>query len=72
MKYQYWTSDEPAATLADFVAQARETKGSWWPDWRAWLAARDDRDGRRQGRPHPRQGQAQADRKRPGRYVSQR
>ncbi len=41
-KYQYWTSDLPADTLADFIAQAHETKGSWWPDWRRWLAAQDD------------------------------
>jgi polyhydroxyalkanoate synthase len=24
----------------DFVAAAKETKGSWWPDWIAWLAPR--------------------------------
>ncbi|WP_174284967.1 alpha/beta hydrolase [Sphingomonas bacterium] len=36
-KYQYWTNDAPAATLDDFVAGATETKGSWWPDWMAWL-----------------------------------
>ncbi|KQM30507.1 PHA/PHB synthase family protein [Sphingomonas sp. Leaf10] len=40
-KYQYWTNDEPAGTLAAFVAGAKETKGSWWPDWRQWIAAAD-------------------------------
>ena len=40
-KYQYWTNDEPADSLADFVAGAKETKGSWWPDWRRWIAAAD-------------------------------
>ncbi len=39
-KYQYWTGDSGAASLADFVAGATETKGSWWPDWRGWLAER--------------------------------
>ncbi|GAA3695695.1 class I poly(R)-hydroxyalkanoic acid synthase [Sphingomonas cynarae] len=39
-KYQYWTGDSKAASLADFVAGATETKGSWWPDWRGWLAER--------------------------------
>ncbi len=36
-KYQYWTCDAPAATLAEFVAHATETKGSWWPDWKRWI-----------------------------------
>ena len=40
-KYQYWTGDSQAASLADFVAGATETKGSWWPDWLAWLTAHD-------------------------------
>lgn len=39
-KYQYWSCDELAATLDEFVGKARETKGSWWPDWRAWIATR--------------------------------
>ncbi len=36
-KYQYWTNSAKVATLAEFVAGATETKGSWWPDWIAWL-----------------------------------
>ena len=36
-KYQHWVSDDPATTLDAFVAQAREVKGSWWPDWINWL-----------------------------------
>jgi polyhydroxyalkanoate synthase len=38
-KYQYWTNDAKAETLDAFVAGARETKGSWWPDWIEWLRA---------------------------------
>jgi polyhydroxyalkanoate synthase subunit PhaC len=38
-KYQYWTGDSEAASLADFVAGASETKGSWWPHWLGWLTA---------------------------------
>jgi polyhydroxyalkanoate synthase len=38
-KYQYWTNDAKAETLDSFVAGARETKGSWWPDWIEWLRA---------------------------------
>ncbi|MEN2786853.1 PHA/PHB synthase family protein [Sphingomonas qilianensis] len=40
-KYQYWLNPEPVDTLAEFVAGAHETKGSWWPDWMDWLRARD-------------------------------
>ena len=71
-KYQYWTSDEPAATLADFVAQARETKGSWWPDWRAWLAVRDAATVAAKGARIPGKGKRKPIENAPGRYVSQR
>jgi len=36
-KYQHWTDGKPG-TLEEWSATARETKGSWWPDWAAWLA----------------------------------
>jgi polyhydroxyalkanoate synthase len=42
-KYQHWTGGPPKGELADWVAGARETAGSWWPDWRAWLEAQDGR-----------------------------
>ena len=35
-KYQFWTGD-PAASLAEWMTEAAETPGSWWPDWAAWL-----------------------------------
>jgi polyhydroxyalkanoate synthase subunit PhaC len=37
-KYQYWSGGS-AATLKDWIAQAKESPGSWWPDWTAWLAS---------------------------------
>jgi polyhydroxyalkanoate synthase len=41
-KYQYWTNDRiKDVTLADWLKGAQEHKGSWWPDWRAWLEAID-------------------------------
>ncbi len=40
-KYQYWTNAAPAGSLGAFVAGAEEHKGSWWPDWLAWLEAFD-------------------------------
>jgi polyhydroxyalkanoate synthase subunit PhaC len=41
-KYQFWTNDNiKDVTLADWIKGAQEHKGSWWPDWRAWLASID-------------------------------
>jgi len=41
-KYQYWTNDRiHDVTLADWLKEAEEHKGSWWPDWRAWLDSID-------------------------------
>lgn len=40
-KYQYWLNDNDPQSLAEFKAGATETKGSWWPDWIQWIAARD-------------------------------
>jgi polyhydroxyalkanoate synthase subunit PhaC len=36
-KYQFW-SNGPATNFDEWQRTARETKGSWWPDWGAWLA----------------------------------
>jgi polyhydroxyalkanoate synthase subunit PhaC len=41
-KYQFWTNDNiKDVTLADWLKGAQEHKGSWWPDWREWLASND-------------------------------
>jgi polyhydroxyalkanoate synthase len=41
-KYQYWTNDNlDAENLAEWMKDAVEHKGSWWPDWREWLGALD-------------------------------
>ena len=37
-KYQYWTNDAPAKTIAAWRQGASEHPGSWWPDWDRWLA----------------------------------
>ncbi|WP_342642223.1 PHA/PHB synthase family protein [Rhodoligotrophos ferricapiens] len=36
-KYAYWTSDAHPETPEEWLAQAEEHKGSWWPDWIEWL-----------------------------------
>jgi polyhydroxyalkanoate synthase len=33
----YWTSDRSPASADTWLAGAAENKGSWWPDWNAWL-----------------------------------
>ncbi len=38
-KYQFWTGGKPEGELADWVAGAKETPGSWWPHWIDWIAA---------------------------------
>ena len=68
-KYQYWTNDAPAASLDEFIAGATETKGSWWPDWLAWLAPRSGK----QVKPRvPGKGPCKAIEEAPGAYVKER
>ena len=38
-KYQFWTGGPPEGDFADWVAKAKETPGSWWPDWAQWIGA---------------------------------
>jgi polyhydroxyalkanoate synthase len=39
-KYQFWTGGAPKGRFEDWVAAAKETPGSWWTDWIAWLTAK--------------------------------
>jgi polyhydroxyalkanoate synthase len=39
-KYQYWTNDKPSKTLDAWLKSAKETPGSWWPNWLEWLTAK--------------------------------
>jgi polyhydroxyalkanoate synthase subunit PhaC len=36
-KYQYWTGPRPHGEFSDWMHETTQTKGSWWPDWIAWL-----------------------------------
>ncbi len=36
-KYQYWMGGPPVGSYDEWVKSAKEFKGSWWPDWIAWL-----------------------------------
>jgi polyhydroxyalkanoate synthase len=71
-KYQYWTNDEPADSLDAFVAGATETKGSWWPDWLAWLRGHGDAVVAATGARVPGDGQVPSLGDAPGDYVRAR
>jgi len=71
-KYQYWTGDSGAASLAEFVAGATETKGSWWPDWRGWLDERGAETVEAVGARIPGDGKLPAIEPAPGLYVRTR
>ncbi len=38
-KYGYWTNPELAPTPEEWQEKAEWHKGSWWPDWQAWIGA---------------------------------
>ncbi len=40
-KYQHWTGPAPEGDYEAWLAKAEEHPGSWWPDWRKWLADMD-------------------------------
>lgn len=68
-KYQYWTCDEPVSSLDEFVAKAKETPGSWWPDWIKWLQSFDDEAVPVKNARVPGKGALKAIEDAPGRYV---
>jgi polyhydroxyalkanoate synthase len=67
-KYQFW-SNGPAANLQEWMATAKETAGSWWPDWASWLAAYS---GAKVSAPDPSGGPLWAIEDAPGSYVKSR
>ena len=71
-KYQYWSCEETQPDLNTFVAIAKETKGSWWPDWRAWIGSVDSRTATVKGARVPGKGKMKAIEDAPGRYVKER
>ena len=73
-KYQYWINQaDPAPTsLDEFIAGASQTKGSWWPDWLAWLSKLDPKTVAAKGARIPGGGSLKAIEDAPGRYVKSR
>ena len=39
-KYQHWTNSDLPASVEQWMEAAKETPGSWWPHWAAWLKAK--------------------------------
>lgn len=68
-KYQYWTHEGKASTLDEFIASAKETAGSWWPDWKEWLKAQNDTQVAAKGARIPGKGKLKAIGNAPGSYV---
>ena len=56
-KYQYWTGGPPEGEFEDWVAAAKETPGSWWPDW---VAVGHGAGARESPRPQARRRQAES------------
>lgn len=71
-KYQYWVNDQKVETLAEFMAGARETKGSWWPDWVEWIDSVDATKVDAKGARVPGKGKFEALEDAPGSYVRTR
>ena len=72
MKYQYWTNNAAAPSLDAFIEGATETKGSWWPDWIAWLTEKGNTRVPATGGRQPGQGTLKALESAPGGYVKAR
>jgi polyhydroxyalkanoate synthase subunit PhaC len=71
-KYQYWTCERNASTLDEFMAEAKETPGSWWPDWAEWVRAFGDDDVATKKARIPGKGALLALDDAPGSYVKSR
>ncbi|WP_279479695.1 class I poly(R)-hydroxyalkanoic acid synthase [Aureimonas sp. SK2] len=69
-KYQFWVGPAPSGEIAfeDWWSHARETKGSWWPHWQAWIEAQS---GDRVPAREPGSGGLPVIEDAPGRYVRQ-
>jgi polyhydroxyalkanoate synthase len=71
-KYQYWVNDDPCGSLEAFIAGATERKGSWWPDWLAWLKKQDPTMVKAKAARLPGNGKLKVIEEAPGTYVKSR
>ncbi len=71
-KYGYWINEDGSETLDAFIEGATAHKGSWWPDWMAWITPRSGERVRVDGARVPGGGDLPAIEDAPGRYVMSR
>ena len=71
-KYGHWINEGEPRSLAEFIEGSTEIKGSWWPDWLAWLKARTPKEVTATGARVPGKGKKKAIEDAPGRYVKMR
>jgi polyhydroxyalkanoate synthase len=65
-------NDKPRNTLESFVEGATEHKGSWWPDWLAWIRKQDGETVKASGARVPGKGKLKVVEEAPGTYVKSR
>jgi polyhydroxyalkanoate synthase len=65
-KYQTWTNAKLPPTADEWLAEATETPGSWWPHWVAWLR---ERSGEQVEARDPANGPLKPIEDAPGRFV---
>ncbi len=65
-KYQHWTNKALPDTADEWLAEAVEHEGSWWPDWHKWLSRRS---GKKMYARKPGDGALKPIEDAPGRYV---
>ncbi|MDP6707541.1 MAG: class I poly(R)-hydroxyalkanoic acid synthase [Alphaproteobacteria bacterium] len=68
-KYGYWTNDELPEDAEHWLEGAEHKDGSWWPDWRKWLARHS---GKKVPARQPGDGAAKIIEDAPGSYVKVR
>ncbi len=71
MKYQHWI-DGSMDSLEAFLSSATEVKGSWWPDWIAWVRGLGESEVVADGPRVPGNGRLATIEDAPGRYVKTR
>jgi polyhydroxyalkanoate synthase len=69
-KRSFWTSQESPQDADDWLAGAKEQKGSWWPTWSRWLE--QFKGGSRSAPQKTGSAQHHAIEPAPGRYVRQK
>jgi polyhydroxyalkanoate synthase len=66
-KYSYWTTTRPAKNPDTWLKHAKETPGSWWPEWQRWI---EKHAGKRVPARKPGDGKLKPLEDAPGSYVA--